>query len=60
MSTTPANPNIKAMRESVQKSYVELQWLIDGSLASLEKSKLYKIPVTFILFGSLSKEEMSL
>src|SRR6266516_5220681 len=44
MSTTPANPNIKAMRESVQKSYVELQWLIDGPLTSLETSKLYKIP----------------
>src|SRR6266516_5264105 len=44
MSTTPANPNIKAMRESVQKSYVELQWRIDGSLTSLETSKLYKIP----------------
>ncbi len=44
MSTTSANPNIEAMRESVQKSYVELQWLIDGSLTSLETSKLYKIP----------------
>jgi DinB family protein len=44
MSTTPANPNAEAIRESVQKSYAELQRLIDGPLASLETSKLYKAP----------------
>src|SRR2546428_14046367 len=44
MSATPANPNVEAIRESAQKSYAELQRLIDGPLASLETSKLYKIP----------------
>lgn len=44
MSTTPANPNVQAIRESAQKSYADIQRLIDGSLASLETSKLYIIP----------------
>jgi hypothetical protein len=44
MSTTPANPNTEAIRESAQKSYAELQRLIDGPLESLETSKLYKTP----------------
>jgi hypothetical protein len=44
MSTTPANPKVEAFRESAQQSYAELQRLIDGPLASLETSKLYKIP----------------
>ncbi len=44
MSTAPANPNVEAIRESAQKSYAELQRLIDGPLASLETSKLYKAP----------------
>ncbi len=46
MSTTPANPNVEAFRESAQLSYAELQRLIDGPLASLETSKLYKTPTT--------------
>jgi hypothetical protein len=44
LSTTPANPNVQAIRESARKSYAELQRLIDGPLASLETSKLYKTP----------------
>lgn len=44
MSTTPANPNVEAFRESAQQSYAELQRLIDGPLASMEMSKLYKTP----------------
>jgi hypothetical protein len=45
MSTTPANPNIEAMRESAQQSYAELQQLIDGPLANLETYKLYETPI---------------
>jgi hypothetical protein len=42
MSTTPVNPNVEAIRESVQTSYAELQQLIDGPLANLETNKLYE------------------
>jgi DinB superfamily len=45
MSTAPANPNVEAMRLSTQKSYIELNRLIDGALAALEPNKLYKVPV---------------
>src|SRR5436305_1074276 len=45
MNTAPANPNVEAMRLSVQKSYAELNRLIDGPLASLDPDKLYKTPV---------------
>ncbi len=44
MYTTPANPNVEAIRLSVQKSYSNLNQLIDGPLARLDKSKLYKVP----------------
>ena len=44
MSATPANPKAEAIRESVQKSYAELNQLIDGPLARLDTSKLYKVP----------------
>jgi DinB superfamily len=44
MTTTPANPKVEAIRENVQNSYVELNELIDGPLASLDTSKLYKSP----------------
>ncbi len=44
MSTTPANPNVEAFLESAHISYAELQRLIDGPLASMEASKLYKTP----------------
>src|SRR5258708_39810579 len=44
MSTTPANPKTEAIRQSVQKSYADLNQLIDGPLASLDTSKLYQLP----------------
>jgi hypothetical protein len=44
MSTTPANPNVEAIRLSVQKSYVELNQLIVGPLARMDTSKLYRAP----------------
>jgi uncharacterized damage-inducible protein DinB len=45
MNTAPANPNMEAIRLSVQKSYTELNQLIDGPLASLDSAKLYQPPV---------------
>jgi len=45
MNTAPANPNVEAIRLSVQKSYAELNQLIDGPLASLDSAKLYQPPV---------------
>src|SRR5207248_2209137 len=45
MNTAPANPNMEAIRLSVQKSYAELNQLIDGPLASLDSAKLYQPPV---------------
>ena len=45
MNTAPANPNVEAIRLSVQKSYAELNQLIDGPLASLDPDKLYQTPV---------------
>lgn len=44
MSITPANPNVEAIRLSAQKSYNELNQLIDGPLARLDPGKLYKAP----------------
>jgi hypothetical protein len=44
MFTTPANPNVEAIRENVRNSYAELHQLIDGPLASLDMSKLYQSP----------------
>src|ERR1700736_492042 len=44
MSTPPANPEVEAILLSVQKSYNELNRLIDGPLARLEPDKLYKPP----------------
>src|SRR5947209_8866957 len=45
MNTAPANLNVEAIRLSVQKSYTELNQLIDGPLASLDSAKLYQPPV---------------
>ena len=45
MNTAPANPNVEAIRLSVQKSYTALNQLIDGPLGSLDSAKLYKVPV---------------
>jgi len=44
MSATPANPKIETIRESVQRSYAELNQLVDGPLAKLDTRKLYKVP----------------
>ena len=44
MTTASANPNVEAIRLSVQHSYDELNQLIDGPLALLDPTKLYKIP----------------
>src|SRR6266566_381707 len=44
MTTSSANPNVEAVRLSVQHSYDELNQLIDGPLARLDPAKLYKAP----------------
>ncbi|HJT56039.1 MAG TPA: DinB family protein [Ktedonobacteraceae bacterium] len=44
MTTSSANPNVEAIRLSVQHSYDELQQLIDGPLAQLDPAKLYQAP----------------
>jgi hypothetical protein len=44
MSTTPANPKMEAIRQSVRKSYADLNQLIYGPLARLDASKLYQEP----------------
>jgi hypothetical protein len=44
MSTKSANPKVEAIRRSVRKSYNELNQLIDGPLARLNRSNLYKAP----------------
>src|SRR5579872_729116 len=44
MTTTPANPRVEAIRQSVQHSYTELNELIDGPLAKLDSQKLYQVP----------------
>ena len=45
MSTEPANPNVEAIRLSVQHSYREIIRLVDGPLAALDAEKLYSTPV---------------
>ncbi len=44
MTTTPANPKIDAIRQSVQQSYTALNEIIDGPLAKLDPQKLYEVP----------------
>ncbi len=44
MTPSPANPNVEAIRLSVQHSYDELNQLINGPLAQLDPAKLYKAP----------------
>ena len=44
MSTLPANPNVESIREHVRNSDVSLHQLIDGPLAHIDASKLYKPP----------------
>src|SRR5260370_41806433 len=43
MNTTPANPNVEVILLSVQRSYDELNQLIDGPLAKLDTEKLYEV-----------------
>src|SRR5260370_32922280 len=44
MTTTPANPKVEVILLSVQRSYDELNQLIDGPLAKLDTEKLYDVP----------------
>jgi hypothetical protein len=44
MKTTPANPKVEGIRESIRTSYSLLLQLIDGPLARLDTSKLYLSP----------------
>jgi hypothetical protein len=44
MTASSANPNVEAIRLSVQHSYDELNQLIDGPLAQLDPAKLYEAP----------------
>ncbi len=44
MSTTPTNPKMEAICGSAQKSYADLNQLIDGPLAGLDANKLYQAP----------------
>ena len=44
MTTIPANPKVEAIRESVRNSDATLHQLIDGPLAQIDISKLYRSP----------------
>ena len=44
MTTTPTNPKIAAICQSVQHSYAALNERIDSSLAALDPQKLYQPP----------------
>jgi uncharacterized damage-inducible protein DinB len=47
MTTTPANPKVAAIQQSVQQSYAALNEIIDGplaELAALDPEKLYQVP----------------
>jgi uncharacterized damage-inducible protein DinB len=44
MTPSSANPNVEAIRLSVQHSYDELNQLIDGPLGQLDPAKLYQAP----------------
>ena len=44
MTTIPANPKVEAIRASVRHSDVTLHQLIDGPLAQIDMSKLYRSP----------------
>ena len=44
MSTRPTNPKMEAICGSAQKSYADLNQLIEGPLASLDAGKLYRAP----------------
>jgi hypothetical protein len=44
MTAVPTNPKVEKIRQSIHKSYEELNQLIDGPLAVLEQKKLYESP----------------
>jgi uncharacterized damage-inducible protein DinB len=44
MTTSSTNPEVDAIRKSVQDSYVELTALIEGPLSALPAGKLYQVP----------------
>src|SRR5579883_3568113 len=44
MTTAQNNPQVAAILSSVQHSYAELTRLLNGPLAALESSKLYRQP----------------
>jgi uncharacterized damage-inducible protein DinB len=44
MTTAQDNPQVAAILSSVQHSYAELTRLLNGPLAALESSKLYRQP----------------
>jgi uncharacterized damage-inducible protein DinB len=44
MTTSSTNPEVEAIRKSVQDSYAALNRLIDGPLAALPSAKLYQAP----------------
>jgi uncharacterized damage-inducible protein DinB len=44
MTTSPANPKVEAIRESVRNSYASLLKLLAGPLAHVHTSKLYQSP----------------
>lgn len=45
MTTSAHNPEVEAIRQSLQASYAELNALLDGPLAPLDASKLYQTPI---------------
>ncbi len=45
MTTAPTNPNVEAIRLSVQQSCTDLLELMNGPLAKLPPEKLYKEPI---------------
>ena len=44
MTTSPANPQVAEILDSVQTSYAQLNQLLNGPLAALDSRKLYQVP----------------
>jgi uncharacterized damage-inducible protein DinB len=44
MTTSPANPQVAEILDSVQTSYTALNQLLNGLLAALDSRKLYQVP----------------
>ena len=43
-NTASANPRVEAIRRSVERSYAELNELIEGPIAALFAARLYQVP----------------